>query len=138
VTPPVPTIPTPQDYLDAAREFENEDVRGGDAEHWAEDDDFRRAVDSAFAAGWRTHAEIVGPCMDQSPRFGGCTPMMCELPAGHGGAHVKGSASWTKRDKPEHRRVQTPQGERIAYFRAGDELPDGFTDLGPLPEVPDA
>jgi hypothetical protein len=60
------------------------------------DAQFRAAVDSAFAAGWRAHAEIVGPCMDSSPRFGGCTPMHCELPAGHVGAHTFLSSSWTR------------------------------------------
>jgi hypothetical protein len=97
------TSPTPQDYLDAAR-------ASLVAENWAPDlidrvTSYRAekpghvaAVDSAFAAGWRAHAEIVGPCMAESPRFDGCTPMTCELPAGHGGAHVKGSASWIHLD----------------------------------------
>lgn len=50
--PDTPT-PTEADYATAARAFQNEDVRGGDAGHWSEDDDFRAAVDSAYTAGWR-------------------------------------------------------------------------------------
>jgi len=102
---PVPTIPTPQDYLDAEEAADKLlDARSSPtaprefplflAEHPA----FIAAVDSAFAAGWRAHADIVGPCMDSSPRFGGCTPMTCELPAGHAGAHVKDSSSWIHLD----------------------------------------
>jgi hypothetical protein len=100
--------PSEQDYLDAARAnvsalftsprdvLPPEELERTVA-NYAALPSHRAAVDSAFAAGWRAHAEIVGPCMDQSPRFAGlgsCTPMLCELPAGHGGAHVQGTSSW--------------------------------------------
>jgi len=59
---PVPTIPTPQDYLDAARAYDREvNAQLGNppgapvlsTAGLAATATFRAAVDSAFAAGWR-------------------------------------------------------------------------------------
>ncbi len=85
----------------------------------SESADFERERDEAVAA---LEASQNGSCWDQGPtlpvREGECGPMppLCELRAGHLGAHKGGAAEWmTRQPAPAPREVTDEMVERAAY-----------------------